>query len=39
MSEVRTVPDLFLSSVAKWGRRVALRKKQSGLWRDLSWDE
>jgi long-chain acyl-CoA synthetase len=35
--EPRTVPELFLAAVNKWGERVALRKKEFGLWREFSW--
>jgi long-chain acyl-CoA synthetase len=31
-----TVPSRFLKAVEKWGDRVALRKKEYGLWHDIS---
>jgi long-chain acyl-CoA synthetase len=34
-----TVPARFLKAVEKWGDRVALRKKEYGLWHDISWNE
>jgi len=34
-----TVPRLFFQRVAELGRRTALRKKELGLWRDISWEE
>jgi hypothetical protein len=30
-----TVPSRFLKAVEKWGDRVALRKKEYGLWHDI----
>ena len=33
-----TVPGRFLKAVAKWGDRVALRKKEFGLWHDITWN-
>lgn len=35
--EPRTVPEMFLQAVKRWEDKVALRKKQLGLWRDISW--
>ncbi len=35
----QTVPGRFLEAVAQWGERVAMRKKEYGLWRDISWNE
>jgi long-chain acyl-CoA synthetase len=32
-----TVPFLFYGQVAKYGGRVALRKKYLGLWQEISW--
>ncbi len=37
--EPRTVPELFLAAVEKWGNRTALRKKEFGLWKDISWNQ
>ncbi|MBW2487819.1 MAG: AMP-binding protein [Deltaproteobacteria bacterium] len=34
-----TVPARFLKALEKWGDRVALRKKEFGLWHDISWNE
>jgi long-chain acyl-CoA synthetase len=34
-----TVPTRFLKAVEKWGDRVALRKKEYGLWHDITWNE
>jgi long-chain acyl-CoA synthetase len=34
-----TVPTRFLKAVEKWGERVAMRKKEYGLWHDISWND
>ena len=34
-----TVPGKFMEAVAKWGERVAMRKKEFGLWHDITWNE
>jgi long-chain acyl-CoA synthetase len=34
-----TVPGRLLAAAARWGGRVAMRKKEFGLWRDITWDE
>jgi long-chain acyl-CoA synthetase len=34
-----TVPSRFLEAAAKWSGRVAMRKKEFGLWRDITWDD
>ncbi|MGD8943498.1 MAG: AMP-binding protein [Desulfobacterales bacterium] len=34
-----TVPGRFLKAVEKWGDRVALRKKEFGLWHDITWND
>ena len=34
-----TIPTLFLSRVQKYGDRVALRKKEYGIWKDILWKE
>ena len=41
MSESNTysVPAKFKAAVARWGDRVAIRKKEFGLWHDISWNE
>jgi len=33
-----TVPAKFKAAVARWGNRVAMRKKEFGLWHDISWN-
>jgi len=35
----KSVPSVFLEAVKKWGKRVALRKKEYGLWHDISWQD
>jgi len=41
MSESKdyTVPTKFKAAVARWGDRVAMRKKEFGLWHDITWNE
>jgi long-chain acyl-CoA synthetase len=41
MSEIKdhTVPIKFKTAVARWGNRVALRKKEFGLWHDITWNQ
>lgn len=34
-----TVPAVFGNTAEKYGARAALRKKEYGLWHDISWDE
>jgi len=34
-----TVPQVFKQVVRKYGDRVAMRKKEYGLWHDISWNE
>jgi long-chain acyl-CoA synthetase len=34
-----TVPRVFKETVERYGDRVALRKKEYGLWHDISWSE
>lgn len=34
-----TVPAKFNEAVARWSGRVALRKKEYGIWRDITWNE
>jgi long-chain acyl-CoA synthetase len=34
-----TVPTGFLKAVDKWGDRVAMRKKEYGLWHDITWND
>lgn len=38
MSE-KTIPDIFLARVKKYGDRVALREKDFGIWQEISWNE
>jgi len=35
----KTVPGKFKEAVAKWGDKVALRKKEFGLWHDITWND
>ncbi len=37
--ELETTPQVFKNSVNKYGDRAALRKKEYGLWQDISWNE
>jgi long-chain acyl-CoA synthetase len=37
--ELNTVPGIFKSTVSKYGDRVCMRKKEYGLWHDISWNE
>lgn len=34
-----TVPQVFKQTVNRYGDRVAMRKKEYGLWQDISWNE
>ena len=34
-----TVPARFKEAVAKWGDKVAMRKKEYGLWQDITWND
>ncbi len=34
-----TTPGVFLETVSRRGDRVALRKKELGLWHDITWNE
>jgi long-chain acyl-CoA synthetase len=34
-----TTPQAFKQTVQKYGDRVAMRKKEFGLWHDISWNE
>jgi long-chain acyl-CoA synthetase len=36
---LNTVPSVFKSTVKRLGPKVALRKKEFGLWHDISWDQ
>ncbi len=35
---VETVPQIFKKTAEKYGDRVAMRKKEYGLWHDISWN-
>ena len=37
-AENQTVPMAFLTAAKKWGTRTAMRKKELGLWHDISWN-
>ena len=39
MMTSKTTPQIFKATVQKYGDRVALRKKEYGLWHDISWNE
>ncbi|MEE4265775.1 MAG: AMP-binding protein [Desulfobacteraceae bacterium] len=34
-----SVPAKFKAAVARWGDRVAMRKKELGLWHDITWND
>ncbi len=36
---LEVVPQVFRQTAEKYGDRVALRKKEYGLWHDISWNE
>ena len=36
---LETVPSIFRKTAEKYGDRVSLRKKEYGLWHDISWNE
>jgi len=36
---LETTPQVLKNAVNKYGDRVALRKKEYGLWQDISWNE
>ncbi len=36
---IETVPLMFKTTVAKYGDRTSMRKKEYGLWHDISWNE
>ena len=36
---LETVPHVFRRTVRKYGDRVAMRKKELGLWHDISWNK
>ena len=37
-SNTYTVPAKFKAAVSRWGNRVAMRKKEFGLWHDITWN-
>ena len=37
--DLKTVPEVFIKAVKRHGDKVALRKKELGLWHDISWNE
>lgn len=36
---IEPVPHMFKNTVAKYGDRVAMRKKEYGIWHDISWND
>jgi len=36
---METAPSIFKDTVRKYGDRVAMRKKEYGLWHDISWND
>ncbi len=36
---LETVPQVFKRTVREYGDRVAMRKKESGLWHDITWNK
>lgn len=36
---LETVPSIFKKTAEKYGDRTAMRKKEYGLWQDISWTE
>ncbi|MGE5843074.1 MAG: AMP-dependent synthetase/ligase [Deltaproteobacteria bacterium] len=36
---LETAPRIFRETVKKYGDRVAMRKKEYGIWHDISWNE
>ena len=39
MMTLETAPSLFRNTAMKYGDRIAMRKKEFGLWHDISWNE
>lgn len=37
--DMDTLPKVFLRSVAKFGDRIAMRKKRYGIWQEYTWQE
>ncbi len=38
-NSAETVPAKFKEAVARWGDKVAMRKKEFGLWHDITWND
>ncbi len=38
-NSAETVPGKFKEAVARWGDKVAMRKKEFGLWHDITWND
>jgi long-chain acyl-CoA synthetase len=38
-SGINTIPQLFWSRVQEWNTRTAMREKDFGIWRDITWRE
>lgn len=38
-NSIGTVPAIFKRTAEKYGERVAMRKKEFGLWHDISWND
>ncbi|MFH1351092.1 MAG: long-chain fatty acid--CoA ligase [Pseudomonadota bacterium] len=36
---LETIPQVFKKTVVSYGNRVSMRKKEYGLWHDISWNE
>jgi long-chain acyl-CoA synthetase len=34
-----TVPSRFVAAARRWGGRVAMRRKEFGLWHDITWND
>ena len=39
MTVETVVPRVFIDTVQKYGDRTAMRKKEFGLWHDISWND
>ena len=38
-NDFHSVPAKFKAAAARWGERVAMRKKEFGLWHDITWND
>jgi long-chain acyl-CoA synthetase len=38
-ADINTIPRLFWSRVKEWNTRTAMREKDFGVWRDITWRE